>query len=84
MSLWRWHGTLVPHDSSALTDHIDFFPTIAELAGAKLDEKIAAQSVGRRAAAGEAFDVTPRPSLGTAHSIGNPARRAVRAPRSSH
>ncbi len=47
VSLWRWPGKLTPHDSSALTDHIDFFPTIAELAGAKLDEKIAAQIDGR-------------------------------------
>ena len=47
MSLWRWPGALTPHDSNALTDHIDFFPTIAELAGAKLDEKTAAQVDGR-------------------------------------
>ncbi len=35
-SLWRWPGTLKPADVDTLAAHIDFFPTIAELAGAKL------------------------------------------------
>ena len=47
VSLWRWPGALAPHDVGALTDHIDFFPTLAELAGAKPDEKTRAQVEGR-------------------------------------
>ena len=46
-SLWRWHGTLQPHEVSARTAHIDFFPTLAELAGAKLNAKASAQNEGR-------------------------------------
>ena len=38
-SFWRWPGTLTPADCSRLAAHIDFFPTIAELAGAKVPEK---------------------------------------------
>jgi arylsulfatase len=34
-SFWRWPGTLHPADVNALTAHIDFFPTLSELAGAK-------------------------------------------------
>jgi arylsulfatase A-like enzyme len=46
-SLWRWPGTLKPADCDRLAAHIDFFPTIAALAGAKLSEKAAAQVEGR-------------------------------------
>jgi arylsulfatase len=46
-SLWRWPGTLVPGDCDRLTAHIDFFPTIAELAGTALSDKIRAQVEGR-------------------------------------
>jgi arylsulfatase len=46
-SLWRWPGTLQPADCDRLTAHVDFFPTIAELAGAQLSEKAAAQVEGR-------------------------------------
>ena len=47
VSLWRWPGTLTPHDSTGLSANLDFFPTIAELAGAKLDEKARTQVEGR-------------------------------------
>lgn len=47
VSLWRWPGTLAPRDVAALCAHIDFFPTLAELAGAKLNEKTSAQVEGR-------------------------------------
>jgi arylsulfatase len=46
-SFWRWPGTITPADCGALTAHIDFFPTLAELAGAKLDDKVRAQVEGR-------------------------------------
>jgi arylsulfatase len=46
-SLWRWPGKLQPADCDRLTAHIDFFPTLAELAGAQLSEKAAAQVEGR-------------------------------------
>ncbi|MEY2879223.1 MAG: hypothetical protein RLZZ15_1603 [Verrucomicrobiota bacterium] len=46
-SFWRWPGKLTPADSHALTAHIDFFPTLAEIAGAKLDGKTRAQIEGR-------------------------------------
>jgi arylsulfatase A-like enzyme len=47
MSFWRWTGSLKPGDRSQLTAHIDFFPTLAALSGAKLDAKAAAQVEGR-------------------------------------
>ena len=46
-SFWRWPGKLVPADCTALAAHIDFFPTLAELAGAKLSEAARAQVEGR-------------------------------------
>lgn len=46
-SFWHWPGTLAPGDRSQLTAHIDFFPTIAEIAGAKLTEKAKSQVQGR-------------------------------------
>lgn len=46
-SFWRWPGTLKPADVSKLAAHIDFLPTLAEIAGAKLDEKITRQVEGR-------------------------------------
>jgi arylsulfatase len=46
-SLWRWPNALEPHDVDALCAHIDFFPTLAELAGATLDAKTNAQVEGR-------------------------------------
>lgn len=46
-SFWRWPGHFAPADVSALTAHIDFFPTVAELAGAPLRGKVALQVEGR-------------------------------------
>ena len=46
-SFWRWPGTLAPGDVTQLAAHIDFFPTIAEMAGARLDEKTTKQIEGR-------------------------------------
>ena len=46
-SFWRWTGTLKPADVSKLTGHIDFFPTLAELAGVKLNEELKSQIEGR-------------------------------------
>lgn len=46
-SFWRWPGTLKPADCDALTAHIDFFPTLAELAGATLTDDVKAQVEGR-------------------------------------
>jgi arylsulfatase len=46
-SLWRWPGTLEPADCNRLAAHIDFFPTLAELADAQLPEKAVAQVEGR-------------------------------------
>ena len=45
-SFWRWPGTLKPGDVTRLTAHIDFFPTLAELAGAKLTDDVKAQVEG--------------------------------------
>ena len=46
-SLWRWPGTLVPGSRSNLTAHLDVFPTLAELAGAKPTTEIETQVEGR-------------------------------------
>jgi arylsulfatase A-like enzyme len=46
-SFWRWPGTLKPGDVSALVAHIDFLPTIAEIAGAQLSPELKAQVEGR-------------------------------------
>ena len=46
-SLWRWPGTLKPGDVNKLAAHIDFFPTLADLAGAKLTDDLKAQVEGR-------------------------------------
>jgi arylsulfatase A-like enzyme len=47
ISFWRWPGVFKPAAVTALTAHIDFFPTIAELAGAKLSGQVRAQVEGR-------------------------------------
>lgn len=44
ISFWRWPGTLKPGDCAALTAHLDFFQTAAELAGVKLDDSLLEQS----------------------------------------
>jgi arylsulfatase len=46
-SFWRWPGTLKPGDVDRLAAHIDFFPTVAELAGARLPDEVKAQVEGR-------------------------------------
>ena len=46
-SFWRWPTTLAPGDRNQLTAHIDFFPTLAQLAGAELDAKVSTQIEGR-------------------------------------
>jgi arylsulfatase A-like enzyme len=47
ISFWRWPGKLQPADCGALTAHVDFFRTLAGLAGAKLTAEIEAQVEGR-------------------------------------
>ena len=44
---WRWPGRFQPREVAALTAHIDFFPTLIELAGGKLDARARAQIEGR-------------------------------------
>jgi len=46
-SFWRWPGTLKPAAVEALAAHIDFFPTIAEIAGAELPAEVKRQIEGR-------------------------------------
>lgn len=46
-SFWRWPGTLQPADCGALTAHIDFFRTLAEIAGAKIPDAVQPQVEGR-------------------------------------
>jgi arylsulfatase len=46
-SFWRWPGTLSPGDVDKLAAHIDIFPTLAELAGAKMTDEVKAQVEGR-------------------------------------
>lgn len=46
-SFWRWPGTLEPGDCDRLTAHIDIFPTLAELTGAKVPSEVAAKFDGR-------------------------------------
>src|SRR5438309_2823879 len=46
-SFWRWPGKLKPGDVDRLAAHIDFFPTVAEIAGAKLTDEVKAQVEGQ-------------------------------------
>lgn len=46
MSLWQWPGTLEPAPVHKLAAHIDMFPTLAEIAGAKIAPEIAAKLEG--------------------------------------
>jgi arylsulfatase A-like enzyme len=46
-SFWRWPGTLQPATAKQLTAHIDFFPTLAELASATLTDEVKKQVEGR-------------------------------------
>jgi arylsulfatase A-like enzyme len=45
-SYWRWPGTLKPRTEQALTGYVDVFPTLAEIAGAKLPKELAAELDG--------------------------------------
>ena len=46
-SFWRWPGTLKPADCERLAAHIDIFPTLAEIAGAKVPGEVQKQFDGR-------------------------------------
>ena len=46
-SFWRWPGTFKPAEVDKLTAHVDFFPTLAELAGATLTNDVKQQVEGR-------------------------------------
>jgi arylsulfatase A-like enzyme len=46
-SFWRWPQTIAPGDCSALSAHIDVFPTLVEIAGAKLPDSARKQLEGR-------------------------------------
>jgi arylsulfatase A-like enzyme len=46
-SFWRWPTTLAPADCDRLSAHIDFFPTLAEITGAKLSNDVKNQVEGR-------------------------------------
>jgi arylsulfatase A-like enzyme len=46
-SFWHWPGTLKPGAAKQLTAHLDVFPTLAELAGASLDDAVRSQVEGR-------------------------------------
>lgn len=46
-SFWRWPGMLKPGDVDRLTAHVDIFPTLAALAGAKVPEAVAGRLDGR-------------------------------------
>lgn len=46
-SFWRWPGVIQPADCKSLTAHIDFLPTLAEIAGAQLSPTVRAQVEGR-------------------------------------
>jgi arylsulfatase len=46
-SFWRWPGTLKPADVDRMAAHIDVFPTLAELVGAKVPPMVAEKFDGR-------------------------------------
>jgi arylsulfatase A-like enzyme len=46
-SFWRWPGTLKPGDVDKFAAHGDVFPTLVELAGAKVPPEVAASLDGR-------------------------------------
>jgi len=47
MAFWRWPQHFKPHSVNALTEHIDFFPTICELTGIPLTPEVQKQVEGR-------------------------------------
>ena len=46
-SFWRWPGVLKPGDCDALTAHIDYFRTLAQIGGATLSPEADKQAEGR-------------------------------------
>jgi arylsulfatase len=46
-SFWRWPGTLRPGDVGRLAAHLDVFPTLTDIAGAKRTAAVKAQVEGR-------------------------------------
>jgi arylsulfatase A-like enzyme len=46
-SFWRWPGTLQPGDRDQLAAHLDIFPTLAEIAGAKIPDDLVGKLDGR-------------------------------------
>lgn len=40
ISFWRWHGVLKPKRVDELTGHVDLFPTLAQLAGVRIDQTL--------------------------------------------
>ncbi len=46
-SFWRWPGTLKPGGVDRFAAHVDVFPTLAELAGARIPAEVAATLDGR-------------------------------------
>lgn len=46
-SFWRWPGKISPDEREQLTAHLDFFPTLAELAGAQISPAIKTKLEGR-------------------------------------
>jgi arylsulfatase A-like enzyme len=46
-SFWHWPARLTPAEVAAVTAHIDYFPTIAEIIGAKLSPALQQQVEGR-------------------------------------
>lgn len=47
-SFWRWPGTLQPADCGVLSAHIDFVPTLAAIAGAKVPAAVAQSQIEGR------------------------------------
>ena len=45
-SYWRWTGHWTPHVVDNLTAHLDFLPTICQLAGAEIPHKLSAELEG--------------------------------------
>lgn len=46
-SFWRWPGTLAPADCSALAAHLDFLPTLVDIAGIRPTASLRRQVEGR-------------------------------------
>ncbi|MCC6233390.1 MAG: arylsulfatase [Verrucomicrobiales bacterium] len=40
VSLWRWSGMIKPGDRRGLTAHLDVFPTLVELTGARVSRRV--------------------------------------------